>query len=157
MRALKKYSGENEHMGSIYTVELPKASMRHEKIRKVCLNSEFRGLPNTTKEHKMKSSGKSGAPAKQLGKGCLETKKESLDTFHFPAGALKMPAPSSTKSEVRHFVIDSGISMHMSSNKDLSSGQLDFHEIQNPITVVTANGCVHDFHRPIGSSTTFFI
>ena len=43
-------------------------------------------------------------------------KKDSQDTFYSPA---------STKPEERHFVIDSGASVHMLSKKDLSSGELD--------------------------------
>ena len=60
-----------------------------------------------------------------LAKGVYNLKRESQDTFYYPAEAWLMPAPSSTNPEERHFVIDSGASVHMLSKKDLSSGQLE--------------------------------
>ena len=54
-----------------------------------------------------------------------------------------MPAPSSTKPEERHFVGDPGASMHMLSEKDLSSGELETLKRSTlPTRVVTANGTV---------------
>ena len=63
----------------------------------------------------------------ETGKGCLKLKKESKDTFFSLAEACVMPAPSSKKAEKRPFVIDSGVSVHMLSEEDLSSGELETH------------------------------
>ena len=90
-------------------------------------------------------------------KDLYKLREESRDTFYSPAEAWVMLAPSSTTPEERHFVIDSGASMHMLRKKDLSSGELEtLKRSGSPITVVTANGevqtneeaqeCVHDLH-----------
>ena len=76
----------------------------------------------------MKPSGKSGAPSEQPGtwqRMSTSSKNEDKETFYSPTEAWVMPAPSSTNPEEREFVIDSGASMHMLSNKDLSSGELE--------------------------------
>ena len=80
----------------------------------------------------------------ELAKDVYKLKMESKDTFHSLVEAWIMPAPSSTEPEERHFVIDSGASMHMSSEKNLSSGELETQEIWIPITVVIANGDAPD-------------
>ena len=98
---------------------------RRESFKNANLSREFRGLQNSRKERKMKPSGKSDASAERAEtwlRKSTNSKKESQDTFHSPAEAWKMPAPSSTNPEERQFVIDSGASAHMLSKKDLSSG-----------------------------------
>ena len=52
-----------------------------------------------------------------------------------------LPKPGNASPEEREFVIDSGASMRMLSNKDLSSGESEtLRRSKNTITVVTANG-----------------
>ena len=54
-----------------------------------------------------------------------------------------MLAPTSKSPEEREFAVDSGASVHMLSKRDLSSDEMeDSAEIQEPTTVVTANGKV---------------
>ena len=74
---------------------------------------------------------------KELAMDVYKFKKELKDTFYSPTEAWVTPAPSSTKSEERHFVIDSGKGLELR-------------------TVVTTNGkvqtseeaqvYVHDLH-----------
>ena len=86
----------------------------------------------------------------QLAKDVYKLKRSSKDTFYSLAEAWVVPAPSSTKPEERHFVIDSGASMHMLSKKGLELRRVGDSQ------VVTANGevrtneeaqvHVHDLH-----------
>ena len=113
-----------------------------------------------------KNSGKEGSTARNHSKVCARKdawelaedvcnlKKESKDTFFTHVEAWVMLAPSSTKAEKRHFVIDSGASMHMLSKKDMGSGELDTLKIStSTTTVVTADGRTfshwpfQDYHR----------
>ena len=51
---------------------------------------------------------------------------------------------SQPQPEEREFVVDSGVSMHMLSRKDLNSAELETVRVsRSPTTVVTANGDVH--------------
>ena len=64
-------------------------------------------------------------------------------TFYSPIEARATPTPTSKSPEERQLAVDSGASMHMLSKKDLSSDEMeDSPEIQEPTTVVTANGKV---------------
>ena len=55
-----------------------------------------------------------------------------------------MPTPSLTNPEGREFVVDSGASMHMLSQKDLDSSELETVRVsRTPVAVITANGGVH--------------
>ena len=52
-----------------------------------------------------------------------------------------MLAPTSVSPQERELVIVSGASMHMMSNKELSSGQMDtVNRSRTPTVVLTANG-----------------
>ena len=52
-----------------------------------------------------------------------------------------LPFASARESEERDFVVDSGASMHMVSEKDLNSAQLEtMRTSRSPTTVMTANG-----------------
>ena len=133
---------------------------RRESFNFANFRSEIHGLPNSRNERKMKSSGMSGATAKQTGtwqRMSTNSKMESQNAFYYPAEAWVMPAPSSTKPEERQFVIDSGASLHMLRKKDLSSGELEtLKNSRTSMTVETANGeaqtneeaqvYVHDLH-----------
>ena len=79
-----------------------------------------------------------------LAKDVHTLQKESQDTFSSPAEAWVMPAPSSTKPEEGHFMIDPGASMHKLSKKDLSSREVTSNgEVQ---TNEEAQVYVHDLH-----------
>ena len=55
--------------------------------------------------------------------------------------ARATPAPTSTPTEEREFVVDSGASMRMLSKKVLSSDEMEnLRRSRNPTTVVTASG-----------------
>ena len=62
-------------------------------------------------------------------------------TFYSPTEARATPAPISKSPEEREFVADSGAAMHILSNKDLSSDELDtLPRSRNPTVVETADG-----------------
>ena len=48
-------------------------------------------------------------------------------TFYFPAEEWVLPAASTKEPEERKFVVDSEASMHMVSEKDLDSAELESH------------------------------
>ena len=55
-----------------------------------------------------------------------------------------MLAPTSKRPEEREFVVDSGAPMHMMSNKDLNSDELDtLRSTRTPTVELTAEGDVH--------------
>ena len=71
-------------------------------------------------------------------KGQLQTKDKA--TFCSPTEA-RVTAHSLKGPEERELVVDSGASMHMLSNKDLSSDELEtLRKSRNPTTVIPANG-----------------
>ena len=68
-------------------------------------------------------------------------KEKDKPTFFSLTNEWSLPAPSTTKSEEREFVVDSCASMHMVSRKDLNSAELGTVQVfKNPTTVMTANG-----------------
>ena len=71
-------------------------------------------------------------------------KLRSLTKFRCtPIEANVMSAPTSTKSEEREFVVDSGAAMNILSKKESSSGKMDTRKrSQTPTIVLTANGKV---------------
>ena len=76
-----------------------------------------------------------------LGEIFLQAQKYDKPTLYFPIKARAMPAPTSKTPEEREFVVDYGAPMHMMSEKDVSSDELDtLRRSRNPTTVVTANG-----------------
>ena len=80
----------------------------------------------------------------------------STDAFCSPLEDWVMLALSSTKPEERHFVIDSGASMHMYEGLVAQESWRLSRDLDHPMTVVTANGevqtneaarvYVHDLH-----------
>ena len=71
----------------------------------------------------------------------LNLKEKDKATFFSPSENWCLPAPSNLKPEEREFVADSGASMHMISEKDLDSGDMDtLTKSCSPTTVITANG-----------------
>ena len=64
--------------------------------------------------------------------------------FYTPIKVKVMLTHTSTRSEEREFVVDSGASMHMMSKRDLSSEEMDtVKRFRTPTVVLTANGEVH--------------
>ena len=65
-------------------------------------------------------------------------KRTKLHSFRLRTNGVSQ-APSVIKTEEREFVVDSGLSMHMLSRKDLNSAELETVRVsRSPITVVTA-------------------
>ena len=76
-----------------------------------------------------------------LAKNVFKLKKEDKATCDSPSDEWILPAASTIKPEEREFVVDSGASMHMVSEKDIDKAELETVRIsKNPTTVVTANG-----------------
>ena len=76
-----------------------------------------------------------------LAKIIYKLKEKDKATFHFPAEERVLSAASTKEPEEREFVVDSGASMHMVSNRDLISVELEaVRTSRSPMTVVTANG-----------------
>ena len=91
--------------------------------------------PNSRKDHIRRPCTKKVAPAKQ------QLKNSDKTTLHTAIEAKVMPAPASTRPDEREFVVDLGASMHMTSKKELSSGEMDTVMRSRTLTVVlTANG-----------------
>ena len=92
---------------------------------------------------KRRQSGKSKVPAKQRGrlaKSVLKLQGKNKATFFSPSENRCLPA-STLKLEEREFVVDSGVSMHMISKKDLNDAEMDtLTKSCSPTIVITANG-----------------
>ena len=85
--------------------------------------------------------------------------KDNKAAFYFPAEEWVLPAASTKEPEERGFVVDSGASMHMVSEKDLKSAELDtIRTSRSPMTVMTANGEVRtNKERGDDTSQDFFV
>ena len=103
----------------------------------------IRELQNWKIGHFTKLCNENEAPAEKHGtwrEMSISSKDKSKATFYSPAEAWVLPAPSLKKPEEGQFVIDSGTSMQMSSEKDLSPGELyTLRRSSNATTVITAN------------------
>ena len=55
-----------------------------------------------------------------LAKNIYKLREEDKAAFYFPAEEWVLPAASTKEPEERKFVVDSGVSMHMLSKKDLN-------------------------------------
>ena len=76
----------------------------------------------------------------EAGQKCVEIKGENRATFFSPSENMCLPA-STLQPEEREFVVDSGASVHMISNKDLSDSEMDtLSKSCSPTKVLTANG-----------------
>ena len=61
--------------------------------------------------------------------------------FYCPTEEWVLPVASTHELEEREFVVDSGASMHMVSQKDFNSAELEtMRTSRSPTTVMTANG-----------------
>ena len=73
-------------------------------------------------------------------KKVLKSKEHERATFFLPSENRCLSA-STLESEEREFVVDSGASMHMISQKDLSDAEMDtLTKSYSPTIVITANG-----------------
>ena len=81
----------------------------------------------------------------EVGQKYIKIKRRKIKTAFFSlSGSRCLPAPSTLKPEERDFVGDSRASMHMISNKDLNSAELETLTTSRSLaTVITANGEVH--------------
>ena len=77
----------------------------------------------------------------EAGQKCIKINNEkNKATFFSPSENRCLPA-STLKPEEGEFVVDSGASMHMISNKDLNSAEMDtLTKSCSPTIVITANG-----------------
>ena len=101
-------------------------------------------LQNLRISLRKRRNGKSDVPVKQRGswsKSILKLKEQERATFFLPSENRCLPAASILKPEERKFVVDCGASMHMISEKDLNSAELEaVTTSRNPTTVITASG-----------------
>ena len=76
-----------------------------------------------------------------LAKNMYKPKEKDKATFYSLAEKWIMLAASTIKPEEREFVVDSGVSVHMVSEKDLNSAELETVRTSwSPTTVMKANG-----------------
>ena len=137
----------------IQRVKFTKAIARHTKIRDqnpslgyICPGEPHQRSPNAPKfedrsqeETEWQEQGAREA-AWKLAKSVLNLKVRDRATFFSPSENWCLPA-SNLKPEEREFVVDSGASMHMISNKDLSDAEMDtLTKSCSPTIVITANG-----------------
>ena len=78
-----------------------------------------------------------------LARNRYKLKEKDKVAFYIPAEEWVLPPASTKEAEERSFVVDSGVSMHMVSKKNLNSaGQQTMRTSRSPTTVMTANGDV---------------
>ena len=108
-------------------------------------------LRNLRIVHKKRQWQEQGAreAAWKLAKSVLKLKEHQRAAFFSPSENWCLPA-STLKPEEREFVVDSGASMHMISNKDLSNAEMDtLTKSCRPTIVITANGEVQTHEEAI--------
>ena len=137
-------------------VKFTKGIARHEDIRDqnpslrlICPGEPHQRSPNAPKfEDRSQDETEwqerwAREAAWKLAKSVLKLKDKKKAAFFSPSenGCL---LASTLKPEEREFVVDSGASMHMISNKDLNSAEMDtLTKSCSPTVVITANGEVH--------------
>ena len=95
----------------------------------------------------------------KLAKSVLKLKEHERATFFSPSENTYLPA-STPKPEEREFVVDSGASTHMISEKDLSDAEMDtLTKSCSPTIVITANGEVqtHEEATVYGKELDIFL
>ena len=79
-----------------------------------------------------------------LGDNIYKLKNSDKVTFEILGEVKAMPASTSKRPEEREFLVDSGASMHMMSQKEGSSEEIRMvKRSRTPTVVLTANGEVH--------------
>ena len=138
----------------IRCVKFAKAVVRHADIRDqnpslgmICPGQPHQRNPNTPKfEHRSQEETErqqrgARAAAFRLTKSILKYKEKNKTAFFSPSENRCLPAPSTLKPEEREFVVDSGVSIHMISKKDLNSPEMDtLTKLCSPTIVITVNG-----------------
>ena len=77
----------------------------------------------------------------EVGQNILKLTEKYLTACLSPSENWCLPAPSTLKLEGGEFVVDSGASMHVISQNDLNSAELEtLTTPRSPTTVITANG-----------------
>ena len=147
---------------TIQRVKFKKAIARHTKIRDqnpslgyICPGEPHERSPNAPKfenrsqeETEWKEQGAREAAGK-LAKSVFKLKEHERAAFFSSPENRCLPA-STLKPEEREFVVDSGASMHMISNKDLSDAEIDtVTKSCSPTIVITANGEVQTHEEAI--------
>ncbi len=137
----------------IQRVKFTKGIGRHTKIRDqnpslgyICPGEPHERSPSAPKfedrsleETEWQEQGAREA-AWKLAKNVLKLKEHERATFFSPSENRRLPA-STLQPEEREFVVDSGASMHMISENDLSDAQMDtLTKSCSPTIVITANG-----------------
>ena len=102
-------------------------------------------VPRTTSSPPQRLDDSSDVP--EAKRGILLKNKHKLNekdtpTFNSPSEEWVLPVPPIKEPEEREFAVDSGAHMHMVSEKDLNSGELETVRTsrRSPTTVMTANG-----------------
>ena len=117
-----------------------------ELSKSVRLTGGVLARPISGKDDMRRPCNKKDAPAKHRGiwRNIYKLNNSDKITFSTPIEAKVMLAPTSTRSEEREFVVDSGAWLHMLSKKDLSSEEVDtVKSSRTPTMVLTTNGDVH--------------
>ena len=131
---LPKFSsilGKSSHTQKpIRCVRFTKAVLRHANIRDqnpslgmICRGDPHQRNPNAPKfedrsQEKTEWQGRCAREAAwRLAKNILKLKEKDKTGFSSPSENKCLPAPSTLKPEEREFVVDSGASMHMISNR----------------------------------------
>ena len=146
----------------IQRVKFKKAIARHTKIRDqnpslgmLCPSEPHQRSPNAPKfedrsqeETEWQEQGAREA-AWKLAKSVLKLKEHQRAAFFSPSENRCLLA-STLKPEERELVVDSGASMHMISEKDLSNAEMDtLTKSCSPTIVITANGEVQTHEEAI--------
>ena len=148
---LRKISNILKPIGCVRFTE---AVLRHANIRDqnrslgmICPGDPHQRNPNAPKfedrsqEETERQERCAREAAWRLAKNIRNLKEKHQTTFFSPSENRCLLAPSNLKPEEREFVVDSGASMHMISNKDLNSAELEtVTTSRSPTTVITANG-----------------
>ena len=141
-----------EVMGSTRRVRFTRAALRHANIRDnqgpslgtIQVKSSHQRSPcamkfeDRSQEESERQERCARRDAWKLAKNIYTIKETDKIAFNSPSNWWSLLAPSTTKSEEREFVVDSGASMHKVSRKDLNSAELGTVQVfYNPTVVVT--------------------
>ena len=133
----------------IQRVKFKKAIARHTKIRdqNPSLGYTCPGEPHERSPNAPKFEDRSQEETES--KSAFKIKEKNKATFFSPSKNRCLSA-STLKPEEREFVVDSGASMHMISQKDLSNAEMDtLTKSCSPTIVITANGEVRTHEEAI--------
>ena len=131
----------------IRCVKFTKAVVRHADIRDqnpslgmICPGDLHQRNTNPPKFEDRSQEETDCEAAWRLTISVLKLKEKHRTAFFSPSEKWCLPAPSNLKPEEREFVVDSGASMHMISEKDLNDAEMDtLTKSCSPTTVITAN------------------